>query len=49
MLHTMLYQSSYCESKQQSWSEYKEYGSIAMRSYGKRKPARKQKDVLQWL
>jgi len=47
MLFTRAYQSSYCESKQ-SWSEYKEYGSIAMRSYDKRKPVRKQKDVLLW-
>ena len=48
MILTNAYQSSYCESKQ-SWSEQKsEYGSIAMRSEDKRKPMRKQTDVLLW-
>ena len=38
MLFIKRYQSSYCE-KEQSWYEQKsEYGSIAMRSFDKRKP-----------
>ena len=47
MLFIKAYQSSYCEYKQ-SWSEKSEYGSIAMRSDDKRKPMRKQTDVLLW-
>ena len=42
MAFSRAYQSSYCEYKQ-SWSEKSEYGSIAMRSEDKRKPAQKHK------
>jgi len=46
-MRNFAYQSSSCEQKQ-SWSEKSEYGSIAMRSEDKRKPMRKQTDVLLW-